>query len=217
MKISGFLAVLFILATFVFAYLFFQQRPDARNWEKLVANSDSASKIHQRNQDQLHKDYADHKINVTGIDSSIGFDDVRLGRAYIDTFNVDTTDLDKYLVAKGCPKMTREIWVDGNAVCDLAKLIVQYNYDGVRLYLAKYGSLALLPDPDRRNHKNDQGAYDHRYTAVMVTTQADPKDPDNHMDVFQSPANAKVIQGLYNYHDVCPPTCPSTGAVLNKP
>lgn len=215
MKIANILALLFFLAAIVFAYLYFRQRPDAVYWGRLGINSDSASAIHERHKNELRDAINQKKVNLIHLDSSLLFDDARLARAYIDTFDLDTADLNDYGTKKGRPRLTTEVWMDGNTVCALAKLIVQNNFDGVRLYLAKYPAIANMQDPERMSHTNDQGNYDHRYTLVVVTTKADSSSPNNHIDVFRDATGA--VQGVYNYHDVCPPTCPSTGAILNQP
>jgi hypothetical protein len=154
---------------------------------------------------------ADHnnkkKYSFDTLMNSGNITDIGIAKEYIHQFNMDTVMIDKFLVTNNLPPITTQIWIDGATICNLAKFMADSasGFDGLRFYLAKYPVFANYPDPIRGSHPNDRGAYDKRVTSVVVTTK---KVGSGHADYY---INAQgQIQGLVNYHDICPPTCPPT-------
>jgi len=214
MKISTFLAGLFFAGMVVFAILYFQER-DARSKEtrpvrgRFVA---ARSKIDRfRAADTLQKgDKMGMKTGMLQFNNTIfsqPIDDKR-AKAYIRNYESMALDLEDDLEQVGLPPLTDEIWMDSASLCSLGRLITQNQYNGLRLYLAAYGLQRADNDPQRA----DKGNYDYHVTMIAVPTKNDPNMAYNYIDVYGDPKTS-AFTGLLDYHDVCPPTCPTgTGA-----
>jgi hypothetical protein len=138
-------------------------------------------------------------------DSTIPFSDPELARRYIDNFTDDLSNLTRYCGAGAYP--TTSMWIDKEAVYRITEYMQNSHdsADGVSVYFAQYG--VQNQDGDRQRwSRADSGRYDNQYTGVLVVTR---NDKGYHIPFLRKVPGkysaADVYEGLYNYHDLCPP------------
>jgi hypothetical protein len=213
MKLQTIFTVLFFILAVIFAWLYIQQQPAAANWQALTENSDAYRAASEKDKEDFRSLLHTNAFSIQ--DTSLPFQDERLAKRYIKEFDGDTIKIDQLFRGNGMEQITRKIWVDRNTVADIARILAKYsNYDGIRLYLAKYPTYTVVQDPQRGVHLGNPSSYDHKLTVVVVTTKAGAT-AGQHVDSYKDATGA--LEGLYNYHDICPPTCPTGTSTLEQP
>jgi hypothetical protein len=217
MKPQSILNAVLLLIAIVFCFLYLNERPAAAKWNMLKEKSADFRNRKKADSVTLRTTLRTNlsKFNLRPEDTSLPFQDDRLAKLYIKHFNDDTANINKFFANRGMQPITSQVWMDAGTLSDLARIVTENNYDGLRMYFAKYPNLQANPDPQRSAHPEDNGKYNEKFTLVVVTTKAGTSG--NHVDTYTDPSTGE-LEGLVNYHDICPPTCSSsTSTVLEQP
>jgi hypothetical protein len=134
------------------------------------------------------------------------FRSVQLAQRYIKQFRDDASVINPLLTQQGLQKLTNSIWMDGASLERIDSLIRNAGCTGIRIYFAEYPRLADYPDPARPDN-----SLDRKFTLIIVTTKQDATGAN--VDSY-TPLADGTVEGLYDYHDICPPTCPSVKSPL---
>jgi hypothetical protein len=138
MKPQSILNAVLLFIAIVFCYLYFNERPAATKWNRLKEKSadfrsrKKADSVTLRTTLRMNLS----RFNLRGEDTSLPFQDDKLAKLYIKHFNDDTANINKFFTSRGMQPITSQIWMDAGTVSDLALIINENNYDGLRMYFA---------------------------------------------------------------------------------
>jgi hypothetical protein len=135
------------------------------------------------------------------------FSDPAIAKSYINNFMSDLDKIRDHCDAGTYP--TTSMWIDAAAIYRMAEYMAKSGgiADGVSLYFAKYGVLNSADGDYTLRTSLDNGKYNKQYTTVVVVTKNDGRG--SHVPYLTKVAGkyaaGEVYEGLYNYHDLCPP------------